>query len=111
MSAPLVLILYNHPLLPADHHDAESEHTIVDIALHMEGILRTDGYRTAMLGLRPEPTALWNELSRLKPDLVFNLFEGNPNDTETESYVAGLLHWSGIPYTGSPFRTLNSGSG
>ena len=49
---------------------------------------------------------MWNELQRLKPDVIFNLFEGNLSDTETESYVAGLLQWSGIPFTGSPFRTL-----
>jgi D-alanine-D-alanine ligase len=106
MNGPLVLVLYNQPLLPADHPDAESEHTIVDIALHMGEILREDGYRISMLGLRPDPAILWNELRRHKPDVVFNLFEGNLSNTETESYVTGLLEWSGIPHTGSPLRTL-----
>ena len=58
MTAPLVLVLYNHPLLPHDHPDAESEHTIVDIALSMGDILREDGYRIAMLGLQAGSTDL-----------------------------------------------------
>jgi D-alanine-D-alanine ligase len=46
-------------------------------------------------------------LKKRKPDVVFNLFEGNLDNPETESFVAGLLDWSGIPYTGSPFSTLS----
>jgi D-alanine-D-alanine ligase len=38
---------------------------------------------------------------------VVNLFEGNPDDGETESYVAGLLQWQGVPFTGSPMRALS----
>ena len=107
MAAPLVLVLYNHPLLPADHPDADSEHSIVQIAEGMAESLGADGYRTALLGLKQDPTALWTELHRKKPDVVFNLFEGNLDDTETESYVTGLLQWSGIPFTGSPMTTLS----
>ncbi len=39
--------------------------------------------------------------------MVFNLFEGNLENTATESYVAGLLEWKGIPFTGSPMHTLS----
>jgi D-alanine-D-alanine ligase len=108
MTAPLVLVLYNHPLLPGDHPDADSEHSIVEIALKMAEILESEGgFRTVLLGLKQDPTVLWTELRRRKPAVVFNLFEGNLENTDTESYVAGLLQWHGVPYTGSPMHTLS----
>jgi D-alanine-D-alanine ligase len=106
MASPTVLILYNQPLLPADHPDSASEHTVVGVADKMTTILQDAGFRIRRLGLEQDPTALWAELRRRRPDVVFNLFEGNLDDAETESYVAGLLHWSGIPFTGSAFSTL-----
>src|ERR1700676_4309256 len=106
MTTPSVLILHNHPLLPDDHPESASEHTIVEIADAMTGILQGAGFRVRRLGLEQDPTALWTELHRRQPNVVFNLFEGNLADTETESYVAGLLQWSGSPFTGSPFSTL-----
>jgi D-alanine-D-alanine ligase len=106
MASPTVLILYNQPLLPPDHPESASEHTIVDIAEAMTTILQNAGFRIRRLGLEPNPTALWNELRRNRPHVVFNLFEGSIHDTETESYVAGLLQWARIPFTGSPLSTL-----
>jgi D-alanine-D-alanine ligase len=108
MTAPLVLVLYNHPSLPGDHPDADSEHSVVDIALRMAEILEADGgFRSALLGLKQDPTVLWTELRRRKPAVVFNLFEGNLDNADSESYVAGLLQWRGVPFTGSPMHTLS----
>jgi D-alanine-D-alanine ligase len=101
-----VLVLYNQPLLPRDHPDAESEHTVVEIAESTAKILKQHGFRAATLALGTDPTALWNALKKRKPDVVFNLYEGQGDNPETETYVAGLLEWSGIPYTGSPPGTL-----
>jgi D-alanine-D-alanine ligase len=106
MTSQSVLILHNHPLLPEEHPDSASEHTIVEIADAMTEMLQDAGFRVRRLGLEQDPTALWTELHRRRPNVVFNLFEGNLDDTETESYVAGLLQWSGVPFTGSPFSTL-----
>ncbi len=108
MAEPLVLVLYNHPSLPGDHPDAYSEHSVVEIAQDMAAILEADGgFRTALLGLKQDPTVLWSEMRRRKPAVVFNLFEGNLENTDTESYVAGLLQWKGIPFTGSPMLALS----
>ncbi len=107
MTAPLVLVLYNHPTLPLDHPDAESEHSVVEIAQQVGEIVAGAGYRVTFLGLKHDPTQLWSELKRRKPAVVYNLFEGNPDNTETEAYVAGLLQWKGIPFTGSPMHTLS----
>ncbi|MBI3411827.1 MAG: D-alanine--D-alanine ligase [Planctomycetes bacterium] len=107
MAPPLVLMLHNYPTLPLDHPDAASEHSVVEIAQTLGRILEEDaGFRTTSLGLKQDPTYLWAELKRRKPAVVFNLFEGNPDNPETEAYVAGLLQWKGIPFTGSPLRTL-----
>lgn len=106
MSAQRVLVLYNQPLLPLDHPEAYSEHTVVEIAEHAALVLREGGFRVTLLGLKQDPGILIREVNRLKPDLVFNLFEGNLDDGQTESYVAGILHWLKIPFTGSPFHTL-----
>ena len=42
-----------------------------------------------------------------KPDAVLNLYEGTLDDAETETYIAGLLSWSGIPIPGARRRTLS----
>jgi D-alanine-D-alanine ligase len=107
MPSPVVLVLYNKPLLPKNHPDAESEHTVVVIAKAMAEILAKDGLRTELMALGRDPTLLWTRLVSRRPAVILNLYEGNLDDTETESYVAGLLEWSGIPYTGSPPQALS----
>src|SRR5262245_61738315 len=102
MSAAHVLVLYNQPLLPKDHADAESEHTVIEIAENLIKILTEAGYRVSRLGLGCDPSALWSELQARKPDVVLNMFEGHLHNPETESFVAGLLEWAEVPFTGSP---------
>lgn len=105
-AAPLVLVLYNEPLSPEDHPDSESEQAVVAIAESMATSLQQAGFHMKLLGLGNDPTMLWDELRRTRPSAVLNLYEGQLEDTETESYVAGLLQWSGIPFTGSPPQAL-----
>jgi D-alanine-D-alanine ligase len=100
-----VVILYNEPVLPEGHPDAESEHEILDTVEVVEKVLGPAGYDVRRLGVR-EPAALVNNLRELKPDCVFNLFEGLADLYETEAYAAGVLEWLGIPFTGSPYHTL-----
>src|SRR5262245_17670965 len=102
-----VLVLYNEPVLPRDHPDAESEHSVLGTAGKVAAALAEANFRVEQLALGADPAVLWSELKQRKPDVVFNLFEGNPDNTETESFVAGLLEWSGVPYTGSPFAALS----
>ncbi len=101
-----VVILFNEPILPLDHPDADSEHEIhytVD-CVHQE--LVEAGYDVQKLGVCRDPGVLLAGMKRLQPDVVFNLFEGLADFGNTESFAAGILEWLGVPYTGSPYQTL-----
>lgn len=101
-----VLVLYNQPVLPLDHADAESEHEIINTADTVCGHLRSAGFMVSQLGIARDPEILLAGLRGQRPDVVFNLFEGLADHCETEAVAAGLLDWLDIPYTGCPFQTL-----
>lgn len=102
----LVLVLYNEPVLPPEHPDAESEHEILYTVEVVSEHLSAAGFEVAHLGIDRDPAALLGGLSRHKPDVVFNLFEGLADHYDTEAHVVGLLEWLGLPFTGSGFQTL-----
>jgi D-alanine-D-alanine ligase len=104
---PKILVLYNHPALPPDHPDALAEHAVVEVAEQVAGVLRDAGLRVSLLGLKEEPQLLIAELRRQKPDAVFNLHEGSTLNGATEAYVAGVLEWLEVPFTGSQACTLS----
>src|SRR5260370_22140452 len=96
MAKPSVLVLYNQPLLPNDHPDAESEHSVVEIAKFMATTLNGAGLRTSMLGLGPDPGSLWRAMKRRPAGRVVNLLSGSLDNTPTESYSAGVLELGGV---------------
>jgi D-alanine-D-alanine ligase len=104
--SPRVVILYNEPVLPLHHPDADSEHEILSTVDEVEKVLAAAGFDARRLGVQRDPAALVNGLQELKPDCVFNLFEGLADQTETEAFAAGVMEWLGIPFTGSPHTTL-----
>ena len=106
MATPNVLVLHNQPLSPHDHPAADSEQAIVEIAHRQSEILRGEGFHTQVLALGMTPDILWTELKSGKHDVVLNLYEGTLDDPESESYIAGLLQWSGVPFTGCPMPAL-----
>lgn len=106
MRTPRVLVLHNEPVLPADHSDFESEHEVLHTAEEVAGHLKAAGFRVSRLGVSKDPGVLLTGLREHRPDAVFNLFEGTATHGNTEAYVAGLLDWLGVPFTGSPFHTL-----
>lgn len=106
MPSAHVLLLYNQPVLPAGHPDAESEHDVLDTVEVIHGILNTGDFRVERLGVGRELQPLLDRLRDNPPDAVFNLFEGLADRPFTESIVAGILEWLDIPFTGSPSETL-----
>jgi D-alanine-D-alanine ligase len=106
MRQPRVLILYNQPVLPVGHPDYESEHEILYTVEVVNGHLLKARFQVAQLGISKDVSALVSGLDDQQPDVIFNLFEGTGDHGQTEAFVAGLLEWKGIPFTGSPFQTL-----
>jgi D-alanine-D-alanine ligase len=101
-----VIILFNEPVLALDHPDADSEHEIHYIVDAVSETLIKAGYDVERLGVGRDPHTLIAGLTRLRPDVVFNLFEGLADFGSTEAHVAGVLEWIGVPFTGSPHQTL-----
>jgi len=103
---PRILVLYNEPVLPADHPDAGSEHDILDTVADTFKILAAAGFATRKLGINYSPQPLLDELKAHPPDAVFNLFEGLATHPETEVSVASLLEWLRVPFTGCPSTSM-----
>src|SRR5262245_21912317 len=101
-----VLVLYNQPPLPPYHPEAAAEHDILNTMEEVEAALCAADFRVTPLALGRDPAVLLRALREHQPDVVFNLFEGNPDDGDTEAYVAGLLQWLRIPFTGSPLQAM-----
>jgi D-alanine-D-alanine ligase len=101
-----ILVLHNQPVLPEDHPDADSEHEVLSTAEFVRQTLTEAGYDVCTVGVSRDPAVLLKKLRDLRPDAVFNLFEGLADFGDTEAHVAGLLEWLEIPYTGCPYPTL-----
>ena len=106
---PQILVLYNEPVLPIDHPDAESEHDILETVDDTFKVLESAGFQTRRLGINFDPQPLLDELKRNPPDAVFNLFEGVPTRPGTEVSAAALLEWLNVPFTGCPAASLALG--
>ena len=104
-----VLILHNIPVLPLDHPDADSEHEVIETVEIIENALAEHGVRFERFGLAKDLGPLIQRLNSDPPDVVFNMFEGFADFTETEVHLAGLLEWMKIPFTGSKSQALAVG--
>jgi D-alanine-D-alanine ligase len=101
-----VLILYNEPVLPADHPDSESERDLLDTVEAVARALGAAHCRVSRLGVSRDPARLLSGLQEYRPSVVFNLFEGLADASDTEAHAAGLLEWLGLPFTGCPHQAL-----
>src|SRR4029079_14048281 len=102
---PTVLVLYNAPVLPPDHPDAEAERDVLHTVAAVRDVLQ-DYYPVSDLGISDDLQPLLDELRDHRPDVVFNHFEGSGDRGETEYHVAGVLDWHRIPYTGCPLTAM-----
>src|SRR5215218_6145493 len=98
MASPRVLVVFNQPVLPPDHPDYASEFEIIETSESIEGYVRAAGYDTRRFGYDRDPQVLLDELAARPVDVVFNLFEGVADQTETEIAHASLLEWLGVPF-------------
>jgi D-alanine-D-alanine ligase len=103
VSRPRVTVLYNAPVLPAEHPEADCE---VEVAEIVAGALRQQGLEADLLGARLPVGNVLEDLATLAPDVVFNLIEGFDGNPRGETYFAALLDLTGHTYTGSPAEAL-----
>jgi D-alanine-D-alanine ligase len=106
MPARRVLILYNEPVLPPGHADAEAEREVLDTVEAVARDLADAGHAISRLGVSRDPAVLINGLEKIRPDVVFNLFEGTAEQSSSEAYVAGILEWLRVPFTGCPSQSM-----
>jgi D-alanine-D-alanine ligase len=106
---PSILVLYNEPVLPRDHPEAESELDILETVGDVTKILAAAGFATRQLGVSLDPQPMLDELRAHRPDAVFNLFEGVPIKPGSEVAVAAILEWLDLPFTGCPTACLSLG--
>jgi len=101
-----LLLLYNQPVLPADHPDFASERDVLDTVEKIDAILRGGGFAVERFGVGLDLSPFIDRLKRQPPDAVFNLFEGFADRPVTETTIAGILDWFGIPFTGNGVEAL-----
>jgi D-alanine-D-alanine ligase len=101
-----VLTLYNEPVLPDGHPAVESEREITYTADAVIATLAGAGIEVERLALGRDSRPLADAVRRFAPDVVFNLFEGLADDPTSEARAAELLERLGVPFTGSPSRSL-----
>jgi D-alanine-D-alanine ligase len=106
MPKPPILVLFNKPVLPPDHPEAESEYDILDTVADTVKILVAAGFDVRELGIDHNPRPLLDELWDHPPLAVFNLFEGLATQPGTEVSVASLLEWLNVPFTGCPSTAM-----
>ena len=102
-----LLLLYNEPVLPVGHPEAESELEIIETIDIVQRILTGAGFSVGRLGVGNDLHTLIDGLHDEQPDAVFNLFEGLADRPFTEDVVAGVLEWLGIQFTGCPAMALS----
>jgi D-alanine-D-alanine ligase len=102
-----VVILFNRPVLPADHHEYGSEEWVCCAVADAAEVFAAAGFAVSQLGLGREFFELPSRLADLRPDVVFNLFEGLADQPQTEVTVARLLEQMQVPFTGSGSRALD----
>jgi len=101
-----VIVLFNQPVLPRDHPEADSEQWVATTVEDISSLLRATGFRVSQLSIGRNLYSLKSRPAACHADVVFNLFEGLADRPETEIAVARLLEKLQVPFTGSPSRAL-----
>jgi D-alanine-D-alanine ligase len=103
-----VVVIYNNvPDRSLLAQDLKSELGLLHAADGVAAALRAR-HRVTVLPFTGDVILLGEQLRVLKPDAVFNLFEGVFGFSQSEVFVPITLDLLGIPYTGSPAKTLET---
>ncbi len=106
---PRVLIVFNEPVLPVGHPHAASEADIIETVAEVQKVLPPNEFIVESFGYSRGPRRLLDKIEEWKPDVVFNLFEGEADRTATEIFHTGILEWMNVPFTGSSSSAMAFG--
>lgn len=103
-----IAIIYNEP--HASRYDIVGEQKavlgVLDAVKAVHCALLELSYEVYLAPLSLPYDLIREQIESLKVDLVFNLFEGFPDQPETEALIPEMLSELGIPYTGCPATAL-----
>lgn len=92
-----ILILYN----ALSENPAQDEKDVLDQVTLVEEGLSSNVYQVEKLEFSLDVKNFLTTISKVKPDLVFNLVESVDNDGKLICLAPGILEHIGIPYTGT----------
>lgn len=104
-----VLVLYDLPEPVAEHADPrylldhDDRPTEKDVCRAIKKL----GLELFVHGVFDQTGELWQRLSDVKPDVVFNLCETFSGDRSHEGDIASILELANVPYTGSQPAALH----
>jgi D-alanine-D-alanine ligase len=101
-----VAVVYNAPVLPADHPDAASEHDVIAVAGDVVRALHATEFAPELLPAAPPLSDFVGRLDAMRPDVVFNLVEGFGGRSAGATHLTSVFELLGLPYTGSPVEAL-----
>ena len=103
-----VALIYNDP--QPDRYgsmgESKAELGVLDEVKAVSQALADLNYEFGLMPLRPPLSNVKRSLSKIKADVVFNLFEGFDGNPETESKIAEMLTELKLKFTGCPASAL-----
>ncbi len=104
-----IAIIYNEP--QASRYDVVGEQKavlgVLDAVSAVHQTLLELGNQVHLVPLSLPYELIRQQIASLEVDLVFNLFEGLPEQPETEALIPEVLSESGILYTGCPAKAIS----
>ncbi|MBN1691355.1 MAG: ATP-grasp domain-containing protein [Dehalococcoidia bacterium] len=104
-----VAIVYNEPVTDIPLIDSGKDESIIGVleeVVEVKRALLELGHEVEKVPLRLPLESVPDVLSKIRADVVFNLFEGFEDLPQTEPVVARMLEETGIPFTGNPSSAL-----
>jgi len=104
---PKVIVAYTEFEPPAvNNGERMSEESLLEMARQVEAAIQALGWPATVVALQRSILNFVNRLRGENPDVLVNLCEGFYGRSRWEANVAGVFELLGLPFTGSPLRTL-----
>ncbi len=99
-----IAIVYNEPIAGRFGltNETMAEFSVLEAVRAVENALNELKYNVTLVPLAPPASELRKKLESLDTELIFNLFEGFDDCSETEALIPEIADELRIPYTGCP---------